>query len=86
MYRLSRLISITPIIRSSNAILPNEEVFGVVDVLVWTSLDTVDYLVPYALANCDVLTLHPRCGYKVHTRGSRSIRIARGMYRVSSDW
>ena len=51
MNRLSRLIPITPVIRSSNATLANEKVFRVVDILIRPGLDTVDYLVHCALAN-----------------------------------
>jgi hypothetical protein len=85
MYQLPSLISITPVIRSSNAVLTNEEVFRVVDILVRPGLDTVDYLVPCALVYCILVhSIHGK-GYGGHTRGSRSIKIARGMYRVSSD-
>jgi len=41
IHRLSRLVSITPVIRRTYTILANIEVFWVVDVFVWTRLDTV---------------------------------------------
>jgi hypothetical protein len=50
MHLLSSLVSITPIICRSNAILANEEVFRIVNVFIWAGLDTIDYLDAYALA------------------------------------
>lgn len=41
MYGFARLISITPIVSSSYATLSDEEVFGIVDVLIWAGLDAV---------------------------------------------
>jgi hypothetical protein len=43
-YRLSRLVSITPVVCSANAILANVKVLGVVNVLVRTGLNAVDDL------------------------------------------
>jgi hypothetical protein len=44
MYRLSRLVSITPIVRRTSTVLADVKVLGVVDVFVWTGLDAVDDL------------------------------------------
>jgi len=68
MYRLSRLVSITPVIRSSDAVLANEEVFWIVDILVWPGLYTVDYLYPHALANMRFRYSLPKVGINTYTR------------------
>lgn len=47
VHSLSGLVSISPVVRCSNAVLPDEEVLGIVDVFVRPGLDTVDDL-------CDV--------------------------------
>lgn len=44
MNRLSCLISITPVVCGSNTILANKEIFGIVDILVRASLNSVDNL------------------------------------------
>lgn len=81
MDEFSCLISISPIIGSSYSAFSNEEVFGVVDVLVGPRLDPID-----DLANGGLEPVDPSMPQGVRTRGSKSIKIARGMYLVSSDW
>ena len=51
MHRFPRLVSVTPVVRSTNAIFANEEVFRIVDVLVWSGLNAVDDLHSQALVN-----------------------------------
>lgn len=40
--RLARLVPITPVVAGPYAVLANEEVFWVVDILVWPRLNSVD--------------------------------------------
>lgn len=51
MERFSRLVTITPVVCSSDTIFPNVEVFRVVDVLVRPCLDPIDNLFPASLAS-----------------------------------
>jgi hypothetical protein len=78
MHALSRSITSRPVITSAHTMLANEEIFGVIDVLVRARLYAVDHL-PASSVGKGVL-LQP----SERTLGSRSIRIALGMYLVSS--
>lgn len=80
--RLTALISITPVIRSTDTILAHVEVLGIVDVSVGAGLDTVDDLASgFSIVWEDIVS-----GNTKRTLGSRSIRMALGIYRVSSLW
>ena len=81
---LTGLITIAPVVRGTYAVLAHIEVFRVIDVLIWACLDTIynlelkqPHVNSAAIEQVDWESTR-------HTRGSRSIRIARGMYRVSS--
>lgn len=60
MYQFSRLISISPVIGSSHAILSNEEVLWIVDILVWTSLNTIENLREVSTENLGTLSYLPK--------------------------
>jgi hypothetical protein len=78
LHDLSGRVARSPVVSSTNSLLANEEVLGVVDVLIRARLDRIDDLrklsrSPWSPPEVGMLTL-----------GSRSSRMARGIYRVSS--
>lgn len=77
-------ITRTPIVPRTNALLSDEEVFGVVDVLVRTGLNGVKDLDSGISARRSTKGLRVLGRNWHHTLGSKSSRMARGMYRVSS--
>lgn len=66
-----------PVVPRANALLPDEEVFGVVDVSIRSGLDAIDDLTSDQLTSAG----KPE---ETHTLGSKSSKIARGIYLVSS--
>lgn len=106
VHRLAGLVAVAPIVSGADAVLSNEEVFGVVDVFVGAGLNAVDDLLLFVSLYPRYRLAHgccarPQCvqaslpsmphlwserGKGAHTLGSKSIKIALGIYLVSSLW
>ena len=80
MHLLAHRIARSPVVSRTSSIFVDVEVFGVVDVLVRAGLYAIQHL-SSRQPSLSALIID-----EMLTRGSRSSRIARGMYRVSSDW
>ena len=72
-------VALAPVVGGTAAILANEEVLWVVDVVVRATLYPLNYLDWEEVSDRRSPT-----GESIHTLGSRSTRTARGMYLVSS--
>jgi len=89
MDRLSSLISISPVICSTHAILSDEEVLWIVNIFIWTCLNAVDDLCQSELA-CLSCTPHPpplqlfgrtHTRFKIYQNGSRDISRVVGLVK-----
>jgi len=82
LHDFSRRIACSPVVPSTDALLSNEEVLRIVDILIGACLDPIDDLVQMTLADTPGSKALSRRG--TLTLGSKSSRMARGIYRVSS--
>lgn len=73
MHGLAGLVAVAPVVGCADAVLADEEVFGIVDVFVGAGLDAVDDLEASMSAFIHVIRPHCHCRSSSHSSSFASV-------------